>query len=329
MLHQLPSLSIEAWSQKDTWALLYDHNGFKDGNDTEAWPENDFGKFLHDHNSFDEGNDQLSKSIEAAQTALDEYFPQASPRLAADRNSDVHYLSSDDTFGCASSRMSPSQWNFMHKTRNMGHLLGDPEKKKNDWFRFPWKAYDEKECTDPQSEWKRAWHGCNSEELEFIMYNGKLLLPDVPDDNDNHQTHGIYCYSDGIVNWHGRSIWWELQVDRAYGRDLRTKKCTNQQWIQDPRSVRLVALWLSKWVYAPQWRVQRNKGRSERRRCQRQRETQRKRTLATTTLETKSSLPTQTKSDRKRTLEITTLDTGNDHRHWNGQGYWKRSKMGA
>ena len=283
-------------------------------------------------------------SIEAAQTALDEYEENQLEKQCrellnavevsgslevADRNFDVHHFSSDATFGCTSSRMSPSQWNFMHKIRNMGHLLGDPEKKKNDWFRFPWKAYDDhrnavhksSESLHKSSAWKRAWLHCNSEELEFISHNGKLSLPDLPDDNDNHQVHGIYCYSDGIVNWHGSSIWWELQVDRAYGWDLRTKQCTNQQWIQDPCSVRLVALWLSKWVDDPEWRVKRNKGRSARRRRQRQRETQRKRTLETTTLETKS--------DRKQTLDVTTLDTGNDHRHRNGHGYWERAKMGG
>jgi len=151
--------------------------------------------------------------------------------------------------------------------RPLTSLLGSPEVKPDGWFRIPWAAFDAKALPedspgemafDGKAEWQRAWHGPKLEGLYSIMYHGKLaasrnaergerLLKNLP---------GVYVHKDGtmdkVLNYarfvplcRDGVFWctkWELQVDRADRID-RSKHGTDQ-WVQEERSVRLVALWV-------------------------------------------------------------------------------------
>mmetsp|Transcript_52875 Transcript_52875/g.97547 ORF Transcript_52875/g.97547 Transcript_52875/m.97547 type:complete len:1023 (-) Transcript_52875:89-3157(-) len=147
----------------------------------------------------------------------------------------------------------------------ISNLLAEPEPKEDGWFRCPWKAFDESELpTDSpgqwgeEADWQRAWHGCKMEGLYSIMYHGKLFAS--CDESRGHRLlgnlHGVYAHKDLTeakagnytrfvplcrdgVFWAAK---WELRVDRS-DRVPASKKGTDQ-WVQEERSVRLVALWL-------------------------------------------------------------------------------------
>jgi len=151
--------------------------------------------------------------------------------------------------------------------RPLTSLLGSPEEKPDGWFRLPWATFDAKALPedspgemafDGKAEWQRAWHGPKLEGLYSIMYHGKLAASRNAEQGERllKNLPGVYVHKDGtmdkVLNYarfvplcRDGVFWctkWELQVDRADRID-RSKHGTDQ-WVQEERSVRLVALWV-------------------------------------------------------------------------------------
>lgn len=147
----------------------------------------------------------------------------------------------------------------------VSHKLGVPEPHPDGWWRLPWKAFDEAALPkEPLGEWEteaiwmRAWHGTKIEALFSIMYHGRLAASQDTESGDRffEGKPGVYVHKDETgekAEYYSRfiplrrdgvfwSVKWEVMVDRSDRVPLR--KIGTDQWAQNSRSVRLVALWV-------------------------------------------------------------------------------------
>jgi len=148
----------------------------------------------------------------------------------------------------------------------VSNLLGSPQymEDQGGWFRLPWLAFNEVDLPSNSlghhnggyADWQKAWHGCKFEALYSILYCGRLAASADADYGErfNDAAPGVYVHKDSLshkVGFYMRFVplcrdgifWsarWEVRVDRS---DRVVAKGTDQ-WVQEERSVRLVALWL-------------------------------------------------------------------------------------
>lgn len=150
------------------------------------------------------------------------------------------------------------------------------------WHRMRWVPYELAGSDDAlpktsegpygggEPDWQKAWHGCKFEALYSIMYHGRLFASSDAARGERFfgKAPGVYVHKDGTcaktanyfrfapvfrdgVFW---AALWEVMVDRAD----RVPVSKTDQWVQQERSVRLVALWLVGCTYdmmQPGWEV--------------------------------------------------------------------------
>ena len=100
----------------------------------------------------------------------------------------------------------------------------------------------------------RAWHGSKVEALYSIMYHGRIFASCDPAHRFWEDAPGVYVHKDStghkacnyirFVPLFGDGVFWAAKWEVCIDRADRVPKPGTDQWVQQERSVHLVALWL-------------------------------------------------------------------------------------